>query len=46
LFERLRWKEIVQGNRINLYHLDGIDLLPAKFRTSNGRCRCHIQRLC
>jgi hypothetical protein len=39
-------KEIAKRSPVDLYHLDGIDLLPSKFRTDNSRCHSHIQRLC
>jgi hypothetical protein len=46
LFKHLPFKEIAEGKPVNLYHLDGIDLLPPKFCTDNGGSYCHIQRLC
>jgi hypothetical protein len=45
LLERLILKEITVGNPVNLYHLDGIDLLTAKFRADNTCRDCHIQRI-
>lgn len=46
LLKYLSLKEIAGGNSVDLYHLDGIDLLSAKFRTDNCGSYCHIQRLC
>jgi hypothetical protein len=45
LFERLILKEIKAESPVNLYHLDGIDLLTAKFRTDNSCRDCYIQRI-
>ena len=33
------------ANNVFIYHLDGINLSPTKFRTSNGGSHGHIQRL-
>ncbi|MDR1436627.1 MAG: hypothetical protein LBI65_00770 [Candidatus Symbiothrix sp.] len=46
LFKYLPVKEIPEKSPVDLYHLDGISLLPSKFRTDNSRCRCRVQRLC
>jgi hypothetical protein len=44
--ERLPLKPINKEQPVELYHLGGIDFLPAKFRTDNGGRHCHVQRLC
>jgi hypothetical protein len=46
LFQKLQTEEIKRGEPVQIFHLDGIDLLSAKFRTSDGCGDCYIQRLC
>jgi hypothetical protein len=44
--EHLPLKTVNKECPVELYHLDGIDFLPTKFRTDNGGRHCHVQRLC
>ena len=44
--EYLQLEEITEGDRVTIYHLDGIDLLSPKLRANNSCGNCHIQRLC
>jgi hypothetical protein len=46
LLDYLSLKKLVAGEPLNLYHLDGIDLPSAKFRTDNSRSNRYIQRIC
>jgi hypothetical protein len=46
LLRQMQLEKITVGERVNLYHLDGIDLLSTEFRTDNCRSCRHIQRLC
>lgn len=45
LLERLALKEINYGSPVSLYHLDGIDLLTAKFRAGNSCRDCSVRRI-
>jgi hypothetical protein len=46
LFKKLQKEAIKQGDSVQIFQLDGIDLLTTKFSTSNGGGDCHVQRLC
>jgi len=39
-------KALNKENPVELYHLEGIELLPAKFGANNSCCHRHVQRLC
>ncbi|MDR2843675.1 MAG: hypothetical protein LBV57_03405 [Candidatus Symbiothrix sp.] len=45
LLEQQSFTKIEKGDTVFIYLLEGIDLLTAKFGTSNSRSHCHIQRL-
>jgi hypothetical protein len=45
LLEQLNQSAIHTGQPVQLFQLDGIDLLTAKFRTDDGGCDCYVQRL-
>jgi hypothetical protein len=46
LFEKLQQTPIQSTGPVEVFQLDGIDLLSAKFRTGNGGGDCYVQRLC
>ncbi len=46
LLELQSLPSLQRGRKIYLYHLDGIDLLSAKFGTSNSGSHGNIKRLC